>query len=319
MAHAQQIKGKIGDRLRASLDHLPLSYQLATIRRDVELDIRTEDLEMRCADADKLRSIYKQLEFRSWLAALGKESSHAQSDQVEESVDYQTILSEKQFGEWLSSLKEAALISFDTETTSLDYMAARVVGVSFALTPGKAAYLPIAHNYPGAQKQLDADSVLARLKPLLEDPNVKKLGHNLKYDRNVLANHDINVTGIAHDTMLESYVMNSTANRHDLDTLCEKYLHHTNIHFEEVAGKGAKQVTFDKVELDKATPYAAEDADMALRLHHYFWPQIQLTECAVRTIPIHRDTPNRSVISYGAKWGTDRCQTAKRAEPGTGF
>ncbi len=275
IAHAQQIKGKIGDKLRASLDQLPLSYQLATIRTDVELDIGPKDLQVGSADIDKLRAIYKHLEFRSWLAALEGESTQTQSARPEQSSDYQTILTEKQLDYWLSKLIEAAVFSFDTETTSLDYMKATLVGVSFAITPGKAAYLPFAHNYPEAPKQLDADLVLARLKPLLEDLNVKKLGHNLKYDRNVLANHGITFTGIAHDTMLESYVINSTANRHDLDTLCEKYLHHTNIHFEEVAGKGTKQLTFDKVQIDKATAYAAEDADMALRLHQEFWPQIR--------------------------------------------
>lgn len=275
MAHAHEIKGKIGEKLRASLTHLPLSYQLATISKDVELDVGLEDLEIGSTDIKKLRTLYNQFEFRSWLSALDSDCIPDQAVSAKPPGDYQTILSEEQLEEWLSSLKETSVFSFDTETTSLEYMKARVVGVSFAATAGKAAYLPFAHDYPGAPKQLQADTVLSRLKPLLEDTAVKKLGHNLKYDRNVLANHDITLTGIAHDTMLESYMINSTANRHDLDTLCEKYLHHTNIHFEDVAGKGAKQKSFDKVELEKATPYAAEDADMALRLHQHFWPQIQ--------------------------------------------
>lgn len=275
MAHAHKIKGKIGDRLRASLECLPLSYQLATIRKDVELDVGLEDLEIGLADIGRLRTLCRQLEFKTWLSGLNSDNERDRSVNADSATDYQTILSEEQLEDWLTDLKDASVFSFDTETTSLNYMTAKVVGVSFAVTTGKAAYLPFAHDYPAAPMQLRADTVLARLQPLLEDAAVKKLGHNLKYDRNVLANHGISLTGIAHDTMLESYVINSTANRHDLDTLCEKYLNHTNIHFEDVAGRGINQISFDKVRLEKATPYAAEDADMALRLHQYFWPQIQ--------------------------------------------
>jgi DNA polymerase-1 len=275
MAHAQEINGKAGENLRGALDTLPLSYRLATIKRDLNLGLEIEALRRRPADTARLRDLFRRLGFRSWLADLDGQAPTPRRDQLR---DYQLILDQGQLAAWLDRLRAAPLFAFDTETTSLDYMQARVVGMSFAVSEGEAAYVPLGHDYPGAPPQLDRDAVLAAVQPLLEDPGVKKLGHNLKYDRNVLVNHGLELTGIAHDTMLESYVINSTANRHDLDTLCERYLDHRTIHYEDVAGKGAKQIGFNQVALTQAGPYAAEDADMTLQLHHHFWPQLEATE-----------------------------------------
>jgi DNA polymerase-1 len=277
VAHAGDIKGKIGENLRAHLDQLPLSHELATIKCDLDLDTSLEELEIQPADTDTLYDWYRELEFATWLRQLqgsqGGSDIPAQPAEVAE-TDYQTILTRDAFDAWLTRLREAELFGFDTETTSLDYMQAEVVGLSFAVKPGEAAYVPVAHCYPGAPEQLSRDWVLEQLRPLLEDAGKAKLGHHLKYDRNVLANHGVTLRGIDYDSMLESYVLDSTASRHDLDSLCQKYLGHTNIKFEEVAGKGAKQLTFDQVPLETASPYAAEDADMTLRLHQLLWPRL---------------------------------------------
>jgi DNA polymerase-1 len=292
VAHADEIKGKIGENLRTSLDQLSLSRQLTTIRCDVDLDVGLDGLDIKPADADELQCWFKQLEFRTWLRQLGgDEPREALSGAVQyhpgtgeavgdepdadaPDIDYQTILTQAEFDVWLARLRDAELIAFDTETTSLNYMQAEVVGLSFAVEPGQAAYLPVAHDYPGAPDQLNRDDVFRQIGPLLADPVVAKLGHHLKYDRSVLANHGVALNGIAYDSMLESYLVDSTASRHDLDSLCQKYLGHTNIKFEEVAGKGVKQLTFNQVPLETASPYAAEDADMTLRLHHKLWPKL---------------------------------------------
>jgi DNA polymerase-1 len=279
VAHADEIKGKVGESLRASLDQLELSKQLASIRCDVDLDVDLDDMNVAPADNDALRRWFEELEFRTWLRQLdGNDKGNEATDRnvpTAPETDYQTILTRQDFDVWLTRLREAKLIAFDTETTSLDYMQAEVVGLSFAVEPGQAAYLPVAHDYPDAPGQLGRDDVFRQLGPLLADPAVAKLGHHLKYDRSVLANHGVELNGIAHDTMLESYVLDSTASRHDLDSLCQKYLGHTNIKFEDVAGKGAKQLTFNQVPLETAAPYAAEDADMTLRLHHKLWPKLE--------------------------------------------
>ncbi len=185
------------------------------------------------------------------------------------------MLDETRFDAWLGRLEQAELFSFDTETTSLNYMQAEIVGVSFAIEAGEAAYVPLAHDYPGAPDQLDRDATLARLKPLLEDPARHKVGQNLKYDMSVLANHGIELQGIAYDTMLESYVLDAGVGRHDMDSLAERHLGHKTIHFEDIAGKGAKQLTFDQIPLEQAGPYAAEDADITLRLHQALWPRLE--------------------------------------------
>jgi DNA polymerase-1 len=286
VAHAEEIPGKIGENLRNHLDQLPLSKQLATIRCDVALEVRADQLQLESPDTAKLREWFERLEFRTWLKQLdGDDSAPAAALAATpvEAADYETILTQEQLDSWLLRLRQARLFGFDTETTSLDYMQAEVVGMSFAVAPGEAAYLPLAHVYPGAPDQLQRERVLEQLRPLLEDPACHKLGHHLKYDRNVLLNHGVQLRGIAYDSMLESYLLDSTASRHDLDSLCQKYLSHTNIKFEDVAGKGVKQLTFDQVPLEQAAPYAAEDADMTLRLHRLLWPRLE-AEPALKTL-----------------------------------
>ncbi len=282
VAHADEIKGKVGESLRASLDQLELSKQLATIRCDLALDIDLDELSVGEPDTERLRELFSELEFRTWLRQLdgndgpgGSGNGAEAADGDDADIDYQTILTRAELDLWLERLRAAELIAFDTETTSLDYMQAEVVGVSFAVEPGQAAYLPVGHDYPGAPAQLDRDSVFRQLGPLLADPARPKVGHHLKYDRNVLANHGVALEGIVYDTMLESYVLDSTASRHDLDSLSRKYLGRSNISFEDVAGKGAKQLAFNQVPLDTAAPYAAEDADMTLRLHRTLWPRLE--------------------------------------------
>jgi DNA polymerase-1 len=276
VAHAGDVKGKVGENLRAHLDQLPLSKELATIRCDVELGVDLYDLSVKPPELDTLRSWFERLEFKTWLRQLNNETGGVAEQQraAVDEVEYQTLLTRQEFVDWLQRLQQSELFGFDTETTSLDYMQARIVGLSFSIEPAQAAYLPLAHDYAGAPEQLDRGWVFDQLRPLLEDPRKAKLGHNLKYDRNVLVNHDIRLQGIAYDSMLESYVLDSTASRHDLDSLCQKYLSHSNIKFEDVAGKGVRQLSFNQVPLETASPYAAEDADMTLRLHRHFWPRL---------------------------------------------
>ncbi|MEA3242827.1 MAG: DNA polymerase I [Pseudomonadota bacterium] len=276
VAHAGDVKGKVGENLRTNLDQLPLSKELATIRCDLELGLELRDLSVKPPEVDSQRNWFERLEFKNWLRQLNGETGEEaeQHKEATTDVEYQTLLTRQEFADCLQRLQQAELFAFDTETTSLDYMQAQIVGLSFSVEPAKAVYLPLAHDYAGAPEQLDRDWVFDQLKPLLEDPHKAKLGHHLKYDRNVLANHGINLQGIAYDSMLESYVLDSTASRHDLDSLCQKYLSHHNTKFEDVAGKGARQLTFNQVPLDTASPYAAEDADMTLRLHQHFWPRL---------------------------------------------
>jgi len=278
VAHAGDVKGKVGESLRTHLDQLPLSKDLVTIRCDLALGLELHDLSVKPPELDSLRNGFERLEFKTWLRQLNGETDEAaeatEQRQATADGEYQTLLTRQEFADWLQRLQQSELFGFDTETTSLDYMQAQIVGLSFAVEPAKAAYLPLAHDYAGAPDQLDRDWVFDQLKPLLEDPHKAKLGHHLKYDRNVLANHGIKLQGIAYDSMLESYVLDSTASRHDLDSLCQKYLSHHNIKFADVAGKGARQLTFNQVPLETASPYAAEDADMTLRLHRHFWPRL---------------------------------------------
>ncbi len=276
VARADEIKGKVGENLRGALDQLPLSKELVTIKRDVELAESIDDLVPKTPDTETLRGWYERLESRRLLATLDEAAPATAADAREQETGrYDLILADNALETWIERLEKADLFAFDTETTSLDYMQAEVVGVSFAVTAGEAAYVPLAHVYPGAPDQLDRDAVLARLKPLLEDPKRAKVGQNLKYDMSVLARHGIELRGIAYDTMLESYILNSTATRHDMDSLSLKYLDHRTIKYEEVAGKGAKRLSFDQVPLEQAGPYAAEDADITLRLHQALWPQLQ--------------------------------------------
>ncbi|HDX8367837.1 TPA: DNA polymerase I [Aeromonas dhakensis] len=270
------------DKFREQEEQVRLSYVLATIKTDVALEQSLEELELGPIDKEALLAVYREYELRNLIKELesGGEESGAEGDEEGAApaaaieTDYHCILDEAEFDGWLAQLKAAPLFAFDTETTSLDYMEARVVGVSFAIEPGKAAYVPFGHDYLGAPVQLTEAAVLGKLKPLLEDPARLKVGQNLKYDRNVLLNHGIELQGIAYDTMLESYVLNSTASRHDMDSLARRYLNVETISFEDIAGKGVKQLTFNQIELEQAAPYAAEDADITLRLHQALWGKL---------------------------------------------
>ena len=261
-------------KLEAHRDDAELSYTLATIKTDVELELGVSDIRNGDPDKEQLKALFTEFEFRTWLKELDSSASTASDDTDDDGlpaapseVQYDTVLTSGALQGWLQRLEHAELFAFDTETTSLDYMEAELVGVSFAIEPGRAAYVPLAHDYMGAPEQLDRNEVLELLRPLLESPDRAKVGQHLKYDKNVLARYGIDLQGIAFDTMLESYVFNSTATRHDMDSLAEKYLGEKTIHFEEIAGKGKKQLTFNQIELEKAAPYAAEDADITLRLH----------------------------------------------------
>lgn len=278
VANADKITGKIGENLRASLGQLPIAKKLTTIKCDLDLPYDMDYLKRNTIDNDALKIVLAELGFLSWLKTL---DNHVESIVVEEEKPaiiestYETIFTHQHFNQWLERLENAQLFAFDTETTSLDYSKAEIVGVSFAVTPGKAAYVPLAHHYTGAPDQLNRTEILEKLRPLLENPQKAKLGQNLKYDTHVLANHDITLRGIAHDTMLESYVVNSTATKHNMDDLAKEYLGVTTIHYEDVAGKGAKQIPFQEVAIEEAGPYAAEDADITLQLHQVLMAKLQ--------------------------------------------
>ncbi|WP_223671251.1 DNA polymerase I [Kangiella shandongensis] len=301
MENADKIGGKIGENLREALPQLPLSYELATIKLDCELDYKPEELTLNKPDLGELKELYGKMEFRRWLTEVLKEGGEeiAEEEAEESGIDrskYETILEQKDFDKWLEKLKKADLFAFDTETTSLNYMEAELVGMSFALDNGAAAYLPFAHSYMGAPKQLDRDDVLKTIKPLLESEEVKKVGQNLKYDMSVLARYDIKLRGIEFDTMLESYCLNSVASRHDMDSLALKHLNHANIKFEEIAGKGKNQLTFDQIELEKASPYAAEDADITMKLHQKLWAELKKEEGPTQVFQ-HIEIPLLSILS----------------------
>ena len=258
-----------------------LSYQLATIKTDVPLDIHVEALHPKAPDREALIRLYRELEFKAWLDELlreAKASGETVATPEQEAVPearYEIVLEPARFQAWLEKLRQAELIAFDTETTSLNAQQAQLVGLSFAIEAHEAAYIPVAHSYMGVPTQLDRDEVLAALKPILEDPVKAKVGQHAKYDMNVLALYGIEMQGLAYDTMLESYVLDSTATRHDMDSLALKYLGHSTIRFEDIAGKGAKQLTFDQIALEQAGPYAAEDADVTLRLHQHLWQKLE--------------------------------------------
>jgi len=296
VAHAEEIPGKVGESLREHLATLELSRRLATIRCDVELATGLDGLRPGEPDLERLRALYSRLELNSLLRQLDPGGAPAAAAPATAPVpaapaaavdrtdrEYETVLDEAALARWVATLESAELIAFDTETTSLDYMRAEVVGVSFCVEAGRAAYVPMAHDYPGAPDQLSREAVLARLKPLLEDPARPKLGHHLKYDAHVLANHGIALAGMRYDSMLESYVLNSTATRHDMDSCARRYLGIETIHYEDVAGKGARQIPFNQVPLETAAPYAAEDADVTLRLHRRLWKELE-SEPALRKL-----------------------------------
>lgn len=261
-------------KLETHREEAELSYLLATIKTDVALDSQVEDFVLPAPDNAALKELFSTFEFRSWVRDLSGDTSVSTDQpmdddepQAPENVEYETVLDEVALDRWIKVLTEAELFAFDTETTSLNYMEAELVGVSFAVEPGKAAYVPVAHDYMGAPEQISRDRLLEKLKPLLESESHLKVGQHIKYDMNVLARYDVTLRGVAYDTMLESYIYNSTATRHDLDSLADKYLGVKTVHFEDIAGKGKKQLTFNQIELEQAAPYAAEDADITLRLH----------------------------------------------------
>jgi len=292
MENADSVKGKIGEKLRASLDFLPLSRTLTTIKTDVPLEQSINDLVIAAHDSDSLASLYAAQGFRTWSKeiAAGKGSvadiaapaaateggdAPTSANSVANDSQYETITTESALTAWIEKLEKAEVFAFDTETTSLDYMVAEVVGVSFAVAEGEAAYVPLAHDYEGAPEQLDRDTVLQALQPLLARSNPNLVGQHIKYDINVLRNHGIELSNVLHDTMLESYVFDSTATRHDMDSLAKKYLGCSTIKFEDIAGKGKKQLTFNQIEVEPAARYAAEDADITLRLHRVLWEKLQ--------------------------------------------
>ena len=309
IGHMAEIPGKVGDNLRAGQTTLALARQLATIRTDLELPVDADALERRAPDVARLRALYGALELRSLLNQLesgaasvigvaqtaqpvpGEPAQVAVVTAVEIAVpddpdaaalarlpkQYETVLDQAALSRWIEALGQAEVFAFDTETTSLDYMNTEIVGVSFCIEPGHAAYVPLTHDYPGAPDQLPRAQVLEALKPLLEDPDRGKLGHHLKFDMHVLENHGIELRGQRYDTMLESYVWNSTATNHDMDSLARHYLHLETIKFEDVCGKGARQIGFNQVSVERAGEYAAEDADVTLRLHRTLWPRIERT------------------------------------------
>ncbi|HXP64498.1 MAG TPA: DNA polymerase I [Steroidobacteraceae bacterium] len=300
IAQAADISGKVGENLRNEMPMLELSRKLATIDTTLSLDVTPEQLSTGAPDAARLRELYTRMELRALLKALGPETQGTQAGgeidlivaeattaggtplatavavvSTPQPRNYHKVMSEEELDIWLQKLKDAPLVSFDTETDSLDYMRAQIVGVSFAVAPGEAAYVPLGHDYAGAPHQLDRNKALATLKPMLEDITKAKVGHHLKFDAHVLANYGIALNGQRFDSMLESYVLNSVATRHDMDASAVRYLGVKTINFEDLTGKGAKKITFNQVDVDRAAEYSAEDADITLQLHQAIWPQIE--------------------------------------------
>jgi DNA polymerase-1 len=345
IANAAKIGGKIGESLRATLPQLPLSRELVTIKTDVTLDVGPAALAQRPADVALLRELYARYDFKAALkdldavapqgatavsvdgAAPTSSAAPVMSSAIDEIPaawsapgEYELVTTQAAFELWLERLRDASLIAFDTETTSIDAMRADIVGLSLAVEPGKACYIPLDHDYPGAPKQLDRDTVLAALKPIFEDPSRPKLGQHAKYDINILAHYGITVQGLAHDSMLESYVWNATATRHDMDSLAKKYLGYDTVKYAEVAGKGAKQISFSQVDLDTACRYAAEDADITLRLHHALWPKLESVPALravyqgieIPLVPVLAEMERRGVLIDGDALRAQSQQLGKR-------
>ena len=284
--NADDIGGKVGESLRDNIEMLQLSKQLATIKLDVEMPVDIDDLKPAAADSAGLKELYGRFELRTLLRQLREQGSEGQPEEdtpaAVEKGNYETVLDWDAFDRWMQKISKADLVAVDTETTSLNYMAAEVVGISLAVKAGEAAYIPVAHDYPGAPDQLPRDAVLEKMREFLEDPDASKVGHHLKYDAHVLARHGIQLAGMRFDSMLESYVLNSVATRHDMDSVTRLYLGRETIHYEDVAGKGAKQLSFNQVDLETAAPYAAEDADITLQLHQVLAAKLAETETLQR-------------------------------------
>ncbi len=344
IANADKIGGKIGESLRETLPQLPLSRELVTIKTDVPLEVAPAELAQREADITQLRELYTRYEFKAALKELdgvepgiearasgigaapatAQAASATASDVPDAALaapgDYELILTQAAFDAWLEKLRHAELIAFDTETTSIDAMRADIVGISFAVEPRKACYIPLGHDYPGVPKQLDRDAVLGALKPILEDPSRPKLGQHAKYDINILSHYDIAVQGLKHDSMLESYVWNATATRHDMDSLAKKFLGYDTVKYTDVAGKGAKQISFSQVDLDTACRYAAEDSDITLRLHHALWPKLEslprlrkiYEDIEIPLVPVLAEMERRGVLIDGNALRAQSQQLGKR-------
>jgi DNA polymerase-1 len=320
--HGDEIKGKVGESMRDNVDLMRLSRDLATIKKDVDLEVSVDDLTTSDADTEALRKLYSHYELRALLRQLDEEKNDTPEPVVveEEKADYEMVLTWGAFDAWLEKIGNAELVAFDTETNSLDYMNAEIVGFSLAVTEGDACYVPVAHDFPGAPDQLPRDEVLAKLRPWLGDDASKKVGHHLKFDAHILKRYDIALAGMAYDSMLESYVLNSVATRHDMDSVARHYLGKETIHFEDVAGKGAKQLTFNQVDLETATPYAAEDADITLQLHETLWqklgevPTLQAvyTDIEQPLVPVLLDMEETGVLVDRKMLQTQSTELAKK-------
>jgi DNA polymerase-1 len=318
LSRASEIKGKVGENLRAAIPHLALSKQLVTIKLDVPLDLTPADLIRIKPNKNTLLKFYQELEFKTWLSDMLVEKTN--EDSAQNRVAYEIILTQEQFDAWLKQLKQATLFAFDVETTSLEYMNAEIVGVSFAIEAGKAAYIPLAHDYNAAPAQLNREDVLQQLKPILENSAIQKVGHNLKYDMEVLANHGVALQGISYDTMLHSYILDSSSNNHGMDTLTLKFLGHKAISYEDVVGKGAKQISFNQAKIDHAGSYAAEDADMTLRLHQKLWPRVAAEaglkhiyeNIEIRLLPVLARMERHGVLVDSKKLQTQSSELEKR-------
>ena len=279
IAKADEVGGKIGEKLRAGLEQLPMARDLATIRCEIEIPADLDTLVPGETDTGTFVALCQRLGFSRWIEDSSSDTEAAPAgDKQAVTTETTTVLSSEQLDELAEALQQAELICLDCETDALDSMAAGLVGLSFAVEPGKAWYLPVSHDYMGAPDQLSLDQVRKALGPVLADPKKPKLGQHIKYDLNVLARHDLPVAGVAYDSMLESYVLDPTASRHDMDTLAMRHLQHATIKFSDVAGKGKKQLTFNQIDLEQAAPYAGEDADITLRLHQQIYPQLQKVE-----------------------------------------
>ncbi|KRA33351.1 DNA polymerase I [Rhodanobacter sp. Root627] len=341
MANADKVGGKIGEYLRDALPQLPLSRELVTIKTDVPLPLAPTDLTLRERDTDTLRALFTRYGFKAALKDLDAEvggggvivevvavttaaqtpaASDAPDPSLSQPGDYELVTTPEQFAIWLQRLHDAELIAFDTETTSIDAMRADMVGISFSVELGKACYIPLAHDYPGAPAQLDRDTVVRALKPIFEDPAKPKLGQHAKYDINILSHYGVTVQGLKYDSMLESYIWNATATRHDMDSLAKKYLGYDTVKYEEVAGKGAKQISFSQVDLDTACRYAAEDADITWRLHHALWPKLQVEpslrsvyeDIEIPLVPVLAAMERRGVLIDGDELRRQSQQLGKR-------
>ena len=320
IAHAADIGGVVGENLRAALDWLPQAKRLLTVKTDCVLPVEPAELVLRPADSAALKSLYERYGFKSWLK---DDPDAAASDAIERSTpsvareqapasapgaprpaparNYDTVLDQPTFDRWLAAIERADLVCFDTETTSLDPLQARLVGLAFAIEPGRAAYVPLAHRYTGAPTQLSLDAVLAQLKPWFENPRAKKVGQNVKYDEHVLANHGIALAGVAHDTILQSYLLESHR-PHDMDSLAWRHLDVKTITYDEVTGKGANRIGFDEVAVDRATEYSAEDADVTLQLHHVLHPRVA-ADAELRHVYEAIEMPTREVLFRAERAG----------------